>query len=253
VPGTLKLSTITEPCSADPNAISRGIGDLKVITLRNSFRFDRSILSKEFGLLPIEKSSPTWKSSWRGLITDVHLLVDKGLDLPLLKFLGSIGQDKLFLMFKLIQENPYTKGHSTEKDYYSMGQLAIKEEAAGKVRVFALVDVWTQSCLKPLHEMIFAFLRSLPNDATFDQGAAVKRAQLLAEKYGRSFGYDLSAATDRLPISLQVSILSVLIGQEAAEAWKDLLVSRVYRLSDKKYGDHEVKYEVGQPMGALSS
>jgi len=148
--------------------------------------------------------------------------VSVGLDKPLLRFLDCIGQTKLYLMFKLIQENPYSKvtiqSLSPKEDYLCMGQLATKEEAAGKIRVFALVDVWTQSCLKPLHEMVFAFLRSLPNDATFNQGEAVLRAQALAKKYRKSFGYDLSAATDRLPIVLQVSVLSVLIGQDAAEA-----------------------------------
>jgi len=33
-----------------------------------------------------------------------------------------------------------------------IGQLSIKEEAAGKVRVFAMVDSLTQSVLKPLHD-----------------------------------------------------------------------------------------------------
>lgn len=32
-----------------------------------------------------------------------------------------------------------------------IGQLSIKEEAAGKVRVFAMVDIWTQILLSPLH------------------------------------------------------------------------------------------------------
>jgi hypothetical protein len=66
--------------------------------------------------------------------------------------------------------------------------------------------------------MLFAFLKSLPNDGTFDQGAAVKRAASKAQKANCSFGYDLSAATDRLPIALQVEILSALIGDEGASA-----------------------------------
>jgi hypothetical protein len=53
-----------------------------------------------------------------------------------------------------------------------IGQLAIKKEAAGKIRVFAMVDVWTQSILKPLHLALFSFLKSLPNDGTFDQTAS---------------------------------------------------------------------------------
>jgi hypothetical protein len=106
---------------------------------------------------------------------------------------------------------------SKAETYRSLGQLAIKEEAAGKLRVFALVDSWTQTSLKPLHEMLFAFLKSLPNDGTFNQGASVQRCMEKALIAGRSFGYDLSAATDRLPIDLQVSILSSLISAEFAE------------------------------------
>lgn len=72
-------------------------------------------------------------------------------------------------------EESFKKFPKTES-YPSLGQLSIKEEAAGKVRLFALVDVWTQSCLKPLHNYIFDFLKGLPNDGTFDQFSSVKRA-----------------------------------------------------------------------------
>lgn len=98
------------------------------------------------------------------------------------------------------------------------GQLSIKEEAAGKVRVFALVDIWTQSVLKPIHEHIFKVLKSLPNDGTFDQGASVNRCFEKAKIYKCSFGYDLSAATDRLPIDLQKAVLAVLFGEVVSNA-----------------------------------
>jgi hypothetical protein len=99
----------------------------------------------------------------------------------------------------------------------AIGQLQTKLEAAGKIRVFAMVDVWTQSVLKPLHDFLFSVLKKLPNDATFDQNAAVERCFAKASKAKVSFGYDLSAATDRLPVSLQVSILSVFIGRKSAD------------------------------------
>jgi hypothetical protein len=80
---------------------------------------------------------------------------------------------------------------------------------------------------------------------------------------------DLSAATDRLPISLQASVLRVLLKDIVpdstmfAKAWIDLLVDRHYKISisgklnqeaivPRKLGQ-SVKYSVGQPMGALSS
>jgi hypothetical protein len=134
-------------------------------------------------------------------------------------------QEKLRNLSKLIMNfNQFYKGfpllfkNSKRGDSDVIGQLSIKEEAAGKVRVFALVDIWTQSVLKPIHEFLFAFLRGLPNDGTFDQHASVKRCMKKSLDNKCSFGYDLSAATDRLPISLQVAVLSTLIGEKAALA-----------------------------------
>jgi len=66
--------------------------------------------------------------------------------------------------------------------------------------------------------MLFKFLKSLPNDGTFDQNLSVQRCMEKVAIAKKSFGYDLSAATDRLPIELQVSILSSLIGKETAVA-----------------------------------
>lgn len=56
-----------------------------------------------------------------------------------------------------------------------IGKLGLKEEAAGKVRVFAMVECWTQWLLGPLHEYMFSKLSSLPTDGTFDQLAPVNR------------------------------------------------------------------------------
>jgi hypothetical protein len=95
-----------------------------------------------------------------------------------------------------------------------LGQLQLKEEAAGKIRVFAMVDLWTQSALKPLHDFLFSILQRIPNDATFNQGSSVKRCAEKVKISKKSFGYDLSAATDRLPIDLQVAILTAFFGNE---------------------------------------
>jgi len=136
-----------------------------------------------------------------------------------------------------------------------IGQIAFKEEAAGKLRNFAIVDIWTQSLLRPLHDALFKLLKSLPNDGTFDQDASFQRCVEKASKSHCAFGYDLSAATDRLPISLQVHILGSLLGYKLAENWKTLLVGREYIVPKNRYGIDLpfVKYAVGQPMGALSS
>lgn len=87
-----------------------------------------------------------------------------------------------------------------------LSQLAFKAEAAGKVRVFALIDSISQSLLRPLHDACFDILRMLPNDGTFDQDASVKRSSEKVEKYGVAYSFDLSAATDRLPAKLTAAI-----------------------------------------------
>jgi hypothetical protein len=41
----------------------------------------------------------------------------------------------------------------------TLGRLCLKEEAAGKLRVFAIVDFWTQTLLQPLHAFVFQVLK----------------------------------------------------------------------------------------------
>jgi hypothetical protein len=132
-----------------------------------------------------------------------------------------------------------------------LGKLGFKDEAAGKVRVFAMVDPLTQWILRPLHEGLFGLLRKIPEDGTFNQLRPLDR--LLKKDSKSFFSYDLSAATDRLPIAIQETILSEFITPRGAELWKKLLVDRPYLVTDPRSVEPDVKYSVGQPMGALSS
>ncbi|QDW65421.1 putative RNA-dependent RNA polymerase [Rhizoctonia solani mitovirus 31] len=158
--------------------------------------------------------------------------------------------------FRLCVRLPAKQGvQSATKPF--LGKLSLKEEAAGKVRVFAMVDPWTQWLLKPLHDMIFDhILAGIPQDGTRDQLSPVK--SLIVRKPKSLFSLDLSAATDRLPLWLQIAILAGISGEEYAQNWAHLLVKRDYVLSLKdKNNDRMVRYPlryaVGQPMGALSS
>jgi len=78
---------------------------------------------------------------------------------------------KIFKYYKLVEKYCSLKTNGYKHHSY-IGQLSRKNEAAGKVRVFAMVDIWTQSLLKPLHSMLTSFLGSLPNDGTKDQIAS---------------------------------------------------------------------------------
>nr|WPH57537.1 putative RNA-dependent RNA polymerase [Rhizoctonia solani mitovirus 127] len=129
-----------------------------------------------------------------------------------------------------------------------LGKLGTKEEAAGKIRVFAMVDAWTQWILYPIHRAIFMFLKDIPMDGTFDQKAPLAYVKAVRGLWS----LDLSAATDRIPLSLQRALMGALFGCELTGAWANLLVGRAYRLHDK-HGFTDLHYAVGQPMGALSS
>jgi hypothetical protein len=149
-----------------------------------------------------------------------------------------------------------------------LAKLGFKEEAAGKVRVFAMVDPFTQWVMRPIHLAIFTILRAIPMDGTFDQVRPVNRLRHLPEKDRWFYSIDLSAATDRLPISLQIPVMEQVFkwvefpnSKRAAQLWAELLVGRAYKVvipNDAGFDlpdelPESVTYSVGQPMGALSS
>jgi hypothetical protein len=172
-------------------------------------------------------------------------------------------------------ENPFGKGAPIATNPCGdLGALGTREEP-GKIRLFAMVDIFTQWILSPLHHALFIILRKIPQDGTFDQVKPVKELIERCETKGvrQVYSYDLSAATDRLPVVLQEWLLAAFAGRAYAECWRAVLCDRWYRLPqvfsktfgpfafsnlDKesdglKFKDARVKYAVGQPMGALSS
>lgn len=60
---------------------------------------------------------------------------------------------------------------------------------------------------------ILDFLKQLPTDGTYGQEDVVKRILEPGMKYS---SFDLSAATDRLPIEIQKDVLSLFIGKKMA-------------------------------------
>lgn len=61
--------------------------------------------------------------------------------------------------------------------------------------------------------------------------------------------YDLSAATDRLPLAIQESILAYLFNDRIASLWSSIIRDREFLLPNGTY----INYSVGQPMGMKSS
>lgn len=143
---------------------------------------------------------------------------------------------------------------------FDIGKLGVVEEP-GKSRVIAMVDSWTQQYLYPLHRLIFdRVLRKIPQDGTFAQAKPIEDLLRRSKERGSEciWSYDLSAATDRLPIKVQEALLGAYATDGYAGLWAELLVNRPYRAPRKwgtTYGPTHayVRYAVGQPMGAYSS
>lgn len=147
----------------------------------------------------------------------------------------------LLLMFGPFYLVSYMVGYGSR---LTLGKLGVVYDQAGKARVVAITNWWIQLALKPLHESIFRFLKRVPQDGTFDQPAPLDLL-LKTSNDSKFHSYDLSAATDRLPLSLQRQVLHSLGVRD--DLWAGLLDFPWY------FRQRAVKYAVGQPMGAYSS
>jgi putative transposon-encoded protein len=109
--------------------------------------------------------------------------------------------------------------------------------------VIAMADYWSQTVLKPLHERLMTFIKGIETDVTYNQAIA---------PFGNSnqhyYSFDLTAATDRIPIQLYEILLEHLFNKTYQEAWSSVMVKIPF-----DYNGQPVTYATGQPMGMYSS
>jgi len=254
LPFNPKLQTITAPFSGS----EMHLNDFNLWLSNYSKTWLQKFLSMHplsaNRILPITKACPAGGRSFSKLIDSyVSLKQNPSVFSDILEYIKRTNSSNLKVTFENIDYFLEKNKNVIVDPTAPIGRLSFKEEAAGKLRVFAMVDVITQSLLRPLHDNLFEIFKKIPNDSTHNQDKAYKYAQELSLKYNASFGFDLSSATDRLPISSQKSILNNLFG--IGDLWANILVGREYHINENKYGipTIPVKYAVGQPMGALSS
>jgi hypothetical protein len=170
-------------------------------------------------------------------------------------------QDYLVVQRHLWDEEPlYEKGtleSLNDPKLVKVGKLSLKYEAAGKVRVFAIGDYYTQWVLRPLHNVIFHWLKNIHSDATFNQNEVLSTF-MMNNRNKRFWSFDLKSATDLIPRPLYLSALSFsFLTEKTAKLWEEILnrdfalPEELEFLSDKN--PPVVRYQTGQPMGFLSS
>lgn len=279
--GPLKLSTIIKPFDGK-EGIFNELGKYIPIFIKailNQSRLNhlsmRDWVQGRYKAFPITTSSPQ-KGSDAISSTSPLVVIRSALAFPesLLDsfsiILRMFAFDKGNHPLRLIREIRGYKDSHLDRNHHPIGsnvkpigKLGLKVEAAGKMRIFAMVDPWTQWILAPFHKGIFHILERIPQDGTFNQLKPLAKAWVDAEKKNAKkplYSMDLSSATDRLPLRLQKPLLACLFDMTLleSEAWGNILVGRPYFLSArmKKLVNNEtssVTYSVGQPMGALSS
>lgn len=147
-----------------------------------------------------------------------------------------------------LMDQIYVIGAPGKKDWQcpSIRRLHFIQDKEMKSRAIAILDYWSQTCLKPYHDKLMSWLKDQPGDFTY-QGDV---ARWLANGTGPYHSYDLSNATDRFPLAFQKVVFGLLFGEDKAEAWAHILVHHPYEVTST---GESVSYATGQPMGAYSS
>jgi len=270
-PGKLNLNTITDPFKGNHVEVKSLTHIFSDIISYNNLQKDIRSLSAT-NIIKSMSSGPNTPVAIHGVLTDAIGLAKyteiyyafesycKITRSPLIKTLNNYIQWAGRALTVHGSDWVYRSKSVKEFDDIRLGKLAFKVEPAGKIRVFAIVDIWTQSLLKPLHDTIFSILKGFPNDGTFNQDLSFDRCREKALKYNCAYSVDLSSATDRLPIILQQGIIDLIFKSPGlGKLWATILVERPYYITDKRYGDENnyknnyFYYSTGQPMGGLSS
>lgn len=211
-------------------------------------------------LLLIEKASPNCsKSTWGSSIDAVALMLYPRTWVAYAKYaLATPGGWKYLLWSSIIQfwAFPILLLYRILGIVPSIiiAKLSVVHDQAGKARIVGITNWWIQVILEPLHQGIMTMLKRIPMDGTFDQVAPLKRLMATVAPGQKFYSFDLSSATDRLPVQLQSDILNCLI-PGLGTLWMNLLGSLKWQWKspNKRVPLKEISYAVGQPMGAYSS
>lgn len=245
--GSLTPSSITLEASSDPSLIED-----QIMTWLKSPKseFGSSILKtfKQNSIKSLDWSLPhlSTKAGPNGQaigtsLRDLQLLPD-WLSVAIKKIGGKELSTYMFTLKDSISTVPDWVETISNKKF--LRRLSVVRDRAMKNRPIAILDYWSQTALIGLHKTLFSVLRTLPSDCTFNQN----HIMTLKERFQSFHCMDLTAATDRFPVSLQEKILAELVNPSYASAWRDIMTKLPFNHEGKEY-----HYTVGQPMGAYSS
>jgi hypothetical protein len=234
LPISKDISTVTEPCNSDADLIA----DIIDFTPQWVSRLQRvSLRSMKYHF--------TVKNGPNG-----HALHASDSDIS-----AVMNDPELFEAIQTVQEqlkdvSPMeTSVPAREHSIHS--KLTQFPEKSGKTRTIAVVDYYSQRCLKPLHDSIMKLLSSLVSDGTYSHQNVGKFAQQKTKEKSFIYCADLTAFTDRFPAEIQRVLLFELLKNDVlSQALWTLLAKRTFVVAWSK---ETVTYQCGQPMGAYAS
>lgn len=135
------------------------------------------------------------------------------------------------------------------------GHIAFLQEGGCKGRVVAVPNAWIQCLMRPLHLSLDRLTTHWTHSCVHDQnqGAYFMTENMRAGE--TLFCKDLSSATDRFPLALQLAVLRGLNLPQYAEALEEISKGQwlVRTTVNGKSVEESWSYSVGQPMGCYSS
>lgn len=132
-----------------------------------------------------------------------------------------------------------------------MGIIALIQEAGYKLRFAANPHRVYQQALRPLGVQLFAALKRVPNDFTFDQEGGVDFISMLLQQGFPAASMDLSNATDNAPLELQLALLSKMgVSTRWLQFFKSTCTGDWYVNRTKtRFGWETIRWTVGSPLG----
>lgn len=149
---------------------------------------------------------------------------------------------------------------------YTYGNISVIQEGGAKARVVCTPNAWVQIYMKPLHDALMSYITGLESQqfkrswiqsttkyiggvsCVTDQVAGAYVAMTKMQQGSYISGVDLSSATDRFPLELQLAVLEELDLGVFAKALRKL--TGPYRSPNR---EEEWYYAAGQPMGLYGS
>jgi hypothetical protein len=125
--------------------------------------------------------------------------------------------------------------------------------AGGKKRYVACPYRYMQGLTKPLGDFIYNALRKLPWDYTFNQLEAIPKIIDQLKQGTRAYCFDLSKATDNIPLDLQISVLQSILPVQYhphIAIWK-VMSEGLWEWKERPY--QSVRWGRGQPLGLYPS